>query len=167
MSNTLKKDGYFTKFNLISAYYHINVHPDYHKFLCFHWTFSDGKTRYFIYTVLVFGLSSASYVFTKVMRQLLTPWRLKGMKVLFYLDYGFNIASVQHLCRTNTQTMIGDIESAGYLINYEKSELTPKQIGIWLGVPINWVRTMFFVPPDKIKKLKERLTNVCTTFKAS
>ena len=64
----LQPGDYFTMFDLISAYYHINIHPDFYQYLGFHWTFPDGKVRYYVYTVLVFGLSPASYVFTKVMR---------------------------------------------------------------------------------------------------
>ena len=85
-------------FDLVDAYYHINVHPDFHQYLSFHWIFPDGTTRYYVYTVLVFGLSTATYVFIKVMWPLVTHWRLKGLKVIFYLDDGLNITSGQQIC---------------------------------------------------------------------
>ena len=167
VTDILQPGDYFTMFDLISAYYHINIHPDFHKYLGFHWTFPDGKVRYFVYTVLVFGLSPASYVFTKVMRPLVTHWRLKGIRVIFYLDDGFDNASSHQACKRNTAVIIECLESAGFLINYEKSALTPKQIGVWLGFQIDSTKMMFFVPPKKVEKLKVHLSEVCNINRAS
>ena len=54
VTDLLEEKDYFSIFDLVSAYYHINVHPEYHKYLGFRWTFKDGTNRYFAYTVLVF-----------------------------------------------------------------------------------------------------------------
>ena len=45
---------------------------------------ANGK-RYYVFTVLPFGLSTACYVFTKVTRPLLRLWRVK---VVMYIDNG-------------------------------------------------------------------------------
>ena len=167
VADILQANDYFTVFDLVSAYYHINIHPDYHKYLGFHWTFRDGSTRYFLYTVLVFGLSTACYVFTKIMRPLTTHWRLKGFRILFYLDDGFNIAPDQTSCGSSTKIVTECLESAGFVINYEKSELEPKQIGEWLGFEIDTRKMTFSVPQKKIEKLRQRLTNTWTNGFAS
>ena len=91
VTDLLEQGDHFTIFDLVSAYYHINVHPDFHKYLSFKWTFRNGQTKFFQYQVLVFGLSTAGYIFTKVMRCLVKHWRSKGFRALFYLDDGFNI----------------------------------------------------------------------------
>ena len=161
VTDILQPNDFFTTFDLVSAYYHINIHPDYHKFLGFHWKFRDGSTRYFQYTVLVFGLSTACYVFTKIMRPLITHWRLKGFKILFYLDDGFNMAQGHPLCDQSTRTVTQCLESAGFLVNYEKSELDPKQTGEWLGFEINSQEMTFVVPQRKIDKLKQCLADLC------
>ena len=101
------------------------------------------------------------------MRPLVTHWRLKGIRVIFYLDDGFDNASSQQACKRNTAVIIECLESAGFLINYEKSELTPKQIGVWLGFQIDSTRMMFFVPPKKVEKLKVHLSEVCNINRAS
>ena len=62
----LSEEDYFTTVDLSSASIHIETHPEYRKFLAFEWTFEDGSTKYFKFFVLLFGLSSACYVFTKV-----------------------------------------------------------------------------------------------------
>ena len=45
-------------FDLKSGYHHVDVFPDHRKYLAFSWDFGVGP-RYFQFTVLPFGLSSA------------------------------------------------------------------------------------------------------------
>ena len=65
-------------FDLKSAYHHIDICDDHVKYLSFKWCFGSGKYRFFAFQVLPFGLSSAPYIFSKVMRQLLKHCRSKG-----------------------------------------------------------------------------------------
>ena len=79
---------YFFTFDLKSGYHHIDIHPEHQKFLGFHWVFEDGTSRYFVFKVLPFGLASACYVFTKVLRPLIKRWRGKGIPSILFLDDG-------------------------------------------------------------------------------
>ena len=65
---------------LRSGYHHVDIVPHHRKYLGFEW---GGK-----YFVLPFGLSTAPYVFTKLLRPLVGLWRGKGHKVILYLDDG-------------------------------------------------------------------------------
>ena len=53
------------------------------EYLGFEW---GGVTYTFV--VLPFGLSSAPYVFTQIMRPLVCLWRSKGIKAIVYPDDG-------------------------------------------------------------------------------
>ena len=68
LSGMLNKDDYFTTFDLKSGCHHIEIHPENRNFLGFELTFKDGSTRYFRFCLLPFGLASACYVFTKILR---------------------------------------------------------------------------------------------------
>ena len=57
-------------------------------FWVFSWVFS-GSVRYFCFSVLPFGLSSAPYVFTKCLRPLVKFWRFNGVKIVVFLDDGY------------------------------------------------------------------------------
>ena len=62
------------------------------------WTFTKStkntlalggmKMTNFVFTVLPFGLSTACYCFTKLMRPLVRFWRSRGLKAILYLDDG-------------------------------------------------------------------------------
>ena len=60
-------DFMFT-FDLKSGYHHVEIFPEHRKYLSFAWTFSSGRTRFFQFSVLPFGLTSAPYLFTKLLK---------------------------------------------------------------------------------------------------
>ena len=76
---------YTASFDLKSGYHHIDVNKDFQKYLGFAWDFGNG-TRYFEFTVLPFGLSTAGYIFTKVLRCLVKHWRELSIKIVLTLS---------------------------------------------------------------------------------
>ena len=62
-SDYFKVGGYMCVFDLKSGYHHVDIHPDYHKYLGCSW-----QGRHYTYTVLAFGLSVAGLIFSKVVR---------------------------------------------------------------------------------------------------
>ena len=72
-------------FDRTSAYHHIDICDEHTKFLSFKWPSAKGVMKFYEFKVLPFGLTSAPYVFTKVMRQLVKYWRGSGHLTLVYL----------------------------------------------------------------------------------
>jgi len=60
------KGEYFFTFDLKSGYQHVDIHPDCWTYLGFSWRIADIHTFY-MFRVLPFGLSTACYVFTKLL----------------------------------------------------------------------------------------------------
>ena len=67
-------NGFMIKFDLKSGYHHLDIFPAHRKFLGFNWAFEDGVPRFFQFNVLPFGLSTAPYIFTKLLRPLIKLW---------------------------------------------------------------------------------------------
>jgi len=57
-----KNGNYMVKFDMRSGYHHLNIHSEHQKYLGFSWII-DGKQKYFIFTILPFGLCSAGHIF--------------------------------------------------------------------------------------------------------
>ena len=74
-------------FDLKSAYHHIEIFEQHKTYLGFAWE-KEGRTLYYQFTVLPFGLATAPYIFTKTMKVILTFWRSMGHKVIMFLDDG-------------------------------------------------------------------------------
>ena len=72
------------KFDLRHGYHHIDIFPEHQTYLGFSW-FYEGKLRYFVFTVLPFGLSVAPYCFTKIVRALVKFWSFNGIKIVVLL----------------------------------------------------------------------------------
>ena len=81
----LANEGYLFKFDLKNGYYHIDIfdfHQTYLGFTCD----INRATKNFVFIVLPFGVSSTSFVFTKVVH-----WRLHAVKTVCFLDDGLGI----------------------------------------------------------------------------
>ncbi len=91
MESYLDMGGFGFKFDITQGYHHIDIHVDFQKFLGFSWIL-DGVQNYFIFLVLPFGLTSAPYIFTKVVRVLVKFWRNVGIKICVFIDDGFGCA---------------------------------------------------------------------------
>ncbi|MEM9400707.1 MAG: reverse transcriptase domain-containing protein [Verrucomicrobiota bacterium] len=131
------KGVYAINFDLKSGYHHLDICPHHRTFLGFCWTFPDGVTRYFMFNVLPFGLSTAPYIFTKLLRPLVKVWRSKGIQCVVYLDDGIALESSCKEAEAASCMMKGDLEAAGFVINHEKSSWTPVQEITWLGIVWN------------------------------
>ena len=68
-----------------SSYYHIDIFESYQKFLGFSWYLK--VTKFFVFTVLPFGLTSAPFIFPKVVRPL-SNMRFNSVKITCFLDDG-------------------------------------------------------------------------------
>ena len=115
-------------FDLKSAYHHIEIFEDHTKFLAFKWLFPDGSCRYFEFQVLPFGLSTAHYVFTKVMRQLVKFWRSRGLMIVLFLDDGMGRCLSEEEAVIVSGIVLHDLKDSGFTINDEKSRWKPNQI---------------------------------------
>ena len=109
------------KFDLKSAYHHIEIHGEHRKFLSFAWHFEDTGYRYFQFCVLPFGLSSAPFVFTKLLKLFTTVWRKQGIPIAVYLDDGLGAGKNLLLAKSNSLTVHSDLLKAGFIINEHKS----------------------------------------------
>ena len=67
LSQVLQEGHWFFTWDLKSGYHHVDISVDHQKYLGFAWAF-NGVLRYFIFTVLSFGLSSVCSCFTKLLR---------------------------------------------------------------------------------------------------
>lgn len=131
-----QKDAYLYKFDLSSGYFHIDICPQQHTFLGFAW-----QEQFYRFTVLVFGICTGPYNFTKCLRPLVKYWRENGINVVLYLDDGFGMCLDKTQCIYESKFVKQSLIGAGFLINEEKSVFDPVQCLEWLG--IIWNSTEF------------------------
>ena len=154
-----EQGDFFITFDLTSGYHHVDIHPEHKKYLGFSWVFNNNK-KFFVFNVLPFGLNSACYVFTKLLRPYIKKWRGEGIKTIIFIDDGICGGDSFEYTSEITKIVINDLKAGGWDVNFEKSKLTPTQKGKWLGIIIDTRDTTFTVPPEKINKLMKNIKSI-------
>ena len=151
LSQVLEEGHWLFTWDLKSGYHHVDICLEHQTYLGFSWQF-NGVIRYFTFAVLPFGLSSACFCFTKLLRPLVKRWRFMGHNSFVYLDDGFG--SQPDKCSAAAAAVIQkkDLDSSGLLVNEDKSHWHPMQVGEWLGFVINTIAMIFQIPERKVEK---------------
>ena len=88
----LKKGDFVFTFDLKSAYHHIMIFEEHRHYLGFSWQ-NNSKIHYYVFNVLPFGLSTAGYIFSKVLREPVKYLRSTGARLLTFLDDGIGVGA--------------------------------------------------------------------------
>ena len=79
------RGAYMCSFELKSGYDHVEIFEGHQTYLGFSWKHSNSnQVKCYVFTVLPFGLSSAPYVFTKILKPLEKHWRHQGICVAVF-----------------------------------------------------------------------------------
>lgn len=125
----LNQPRWLAKLDLKDAYHHVLVHPEFRTFLAFRW-----GPKLFWFRAMPFGLSIAPAVFTGLMGFPLKNLREDKIFSIAYLDDWLIGADSEQECRRAVDKALRLFQDLGFLINRQKSVLTPTQHLTWLGV---------------------------------
>ena len=162
----LKKDSFMFSFDLKSGYHHIEIFEEHTQYLGFSWT-EKGITRFYVFLVLPFGLTSAGYIFTKVVRVPVRYWRSFGIKIVVYLDDGIGAVEGRDRCAEVAQFVKSSLEKFGFICNVKKSIWLPTQSMSWLGLVINTEDYTLKISQKRIEKVFSKIGCINSCPKAS
>ena len=155
------KDSYMFSFDLKSGYHHIEISQDHQTFLGFCWRAPDSNNEvFYVFTVLPFGLSTAPYIFTKLLKPLEKHWRIQGTCIAIFLDDGWAIVQDKEGCLLKAQTVRQDLYGAGFVVNEEKSVWEPTQILDWLGITWNSLLGTLRIVERRITKITNTIDRI-------
>lgn len=138
--------------DLKDAYFHIPINGQHHCFLRFMFR---GVVYEFV--CLPFGLSSAPWLFTKVLLPVLAFLRRQGIMVFAYLDDLLVLAASPEELATALEQVKATLESLGFLINIKKSEFTPTQRLVYVGGEFDTSEGLVRLPPRRCLALSTAL----------
>ena len=156
----VQKNDFFTSIDLSDAYFSVPIHTDYQKYLKFSW---NGQLLKFV--CLPFGLKSAPYVFTNILKPVYAWFRQQNIRCSYYIDDSINMNSLMDVCQTNTNVMVNTLQSLGYCINLKKSVLVPNQRILFFGFVLDSVAFMVFLPEEKVTKIRIKAEMLLSTEK--
>ena len=144
----LSVGDFLASLDLRDAYLHVPVHQSSQRFLRF-----CVEGEHFQFQALPFGLSSSPRVFTKVLAPLVGLLHAKGIQVFPYLDDWLISSSSFSKALSQTQEVCGLLERFGWLINQEKSHLTPSQELLFIGGVFNTMEGKVFLSKARRERL--------------
>ncbi|VDH98891.1 Hypothetical predicted protein [Mytilus galloprovincialis] len=130
-SQMFKKGDYCFTYDLRSAYHHVEIFESHKTYLGFTWV-KNRETKYYVFNVLPFGISTAGYIFTKVVRCIVKYLRNSGLKIIMYLDDGFGGADEISQAQETSIVVQKVLKASGFLIAEDKCNWTPSQNVVWL-----------------------------------
>ena len=161
-----KAGDFVFKFDLKSGYHHISIYKSHWKYLGFAWNVGR-EPRYYVFTVLPFGLATACYTFTKVVRPLVRYWRGQGLRAVVYLDDGIVAVEGKEAALRASEKVKEDLSKAGFVTHIGKSHWDPTRSIIWLGFELDLGEGKIKVPKAKLVGLQEILWNIKVEEKVS
>ena len=155
---SVSQDMWTTSLDLSDAYFHIPIAPCHRHFLRFAWM---GKV--YAFKALPFGLAIAPLVFTKIMQAPLGHLHSRGIKVHAYLDDFLVKAGTYQEVSLHTTCVRDTLLSLGFLISWEKSDLTPSQDFIFLGEHFRTLKGIVQPPEEKFNILCQKISVFLTS----
>ena len=136
------------KIDLKEAYFAVPISEPDKKYLRFRW---EGQTYQF--NCLPFGLSCASWVFTK---RVATVLREIGVRLVIFTDDILIMAQSETMLRDHVKGII----NLGFVINLPKSLLESRQSIDFLGFLVNSLSMELELPGEKIKNIRAEARKV-------
>lgn len=140
----ISENCYISTLDCKDAYFLVKIHEDSKKYLRFKF-----DSNLYEFNVLPFGISTAPYVFTKIMKPVAKLLRSKGYLSTFYLDDILLIGNTYDSCLQNINELARLLTSLGFLINMEKTDFIPKTFCRFLGFNIDSINMEISLPLEK------------------
>lgn len=145
----IAKGNYMASIDLKEAYLLLPVNENDRKYLRFQFEDLDSRITTYEFTSMPYGLSVAPRTFTKIMKEVMTYLRSRGFTSVIYLDDILCIGQDYNECLNNVRETIRLLKCLGFIINYKKSNLDPKQSCRYLGFIFNSLDMSIALPEDK------------------
>ena len=129
------KEAFMFSFDLENRYHRIEIFDGHQTYLGFSWKYGSSKfTKFYMFIVLPFDLSSAPHIFTKTLKPLEKRWRHQGICIAIFVDDSWAIERDRQACSSIAKAVKSDLGEAGFITNDEKSIWEPNQRIDWLGL---------------------------------
>lgn len=145
----ITKGCYMATLDLKEAYFLIPVRKSNRKYLRFYF-----NNKLWEFNCVPFGLCTAPWLFTKIMKPVMAKLRSQGYLSVIYLDDFLLFGDSYESCRENVKNTTKLLEELGFVINHKKSQMIPSQRCKFLGFIYDSNNMTLSLPPQKESKVK-------------
>lgn len=110
-----------------------------------------------------FGLATACFVFTKLIKQLVQRWRSLGIRCIPYInEFLFITSSTAEFTHVQAQ-VLGDFARAGFVLSAEKCQLQLSHVVKFLGFVIDTLTGVFRLTALQKAKLQDAISSALSS----
>ena len=153
LKDLVRKGDYFCKMDLKDAYLTIPLHEEDQKFLQIKW-----REKLYQFSSLCFGLASAPWAFTKLLRPVVSFLRKQGMRLIIYLDDILFLNQSEEGVEQDFLKAVRVLEACGFLVNFDKSIGKGTKIIEYLGLMVNSENLSLSLLSKKVEEIKKLCT---------
>ena len=113
-----------------------------------------------MFKVLPFGLTSAGFIFTKLLRVLIQHWHIHSLCIVAFFDDGLGAAASYEEAVHHIDKVFTDLVASGFVPNKEKCTWEPTEVLSWLGLVYDLIQQKIFVEESKLSKLEKFLDEI-------
>lgn len=155
----LRVGDWMAKIDIKDAYLHMSMHRSIRHLLRF-----SFLHHLYEFTSLPFGLTSAPLAFTKILKVPITFLRIRGVRILAYLDDIIILGSSPSLVQQHVSLTIKVLSLCGFVLNTKKCVLTPSTSLRFLGITIDSSTHVLKLPSDKVQAIVGECKQAITHF---
>ena len=156
--SSIRDQEWAVSIDIKDAYLHVPMNRAVRRYLRF---VVNRKTYQFV--CLPFGLSTSPREFTKLLRPVVQLLRDQGVKLHVYLDDWLIRADTPDQALEHAELTIRVLQHLGWIVNFEKSDLTPSQVFDFIGMHFD--TSSFTVAP--LPKMRLKVQSVLEHWRAS
>ena len=150
LRDLLQPNDWLTKIDLKDAYFAIPIHQQDQNLLRF-----SVAGQHYQFTCLPFGLSSAPWAFTKILKPATTLLREQGVRLIQYIDDILIMADSRQKATEHTLALKYLLTNLGFTIHPDKSITLPTQRLEFLGMVVDTTLMQLQAPGEKIRKIRQ------------
>jgi len=135
IKDMVQPGDWLAKLDLKDAYFLVPLHQNHQKYLQFYW-----QGTLYQFQCLPFGPSCAPRTFTKMMKPVVAFLRERGIRLIIYLDDLLVLCNCPHILMSQVSFIKDLFQALALLINDKKSQLTPTQDIVFLGLRVSKIQ---------------------------
>ena len=149
----IDRNDWMCALDLSCMYHHVKLHPSMWQYFGFQIVDENGEEIYFVFTVLMFGVKTAVYIVTRLLKPLKIYLHSLAIRFSCYIDDSRIIAKSPELASFQIKFVKRCFELLGWNVNEAKSEMTPTQNLFYLGFYTNTVEMKYYSAHWKLNEI--------------
>ena len=117
---------------------------------------------FFLWNVLFLGVADAVFIFTALLKPVRAYITNLGIRSLVYLDDVFTLGQSLEQAKENRDRAVDVLNKAGFIVSQLKAEGPSNRIK-YLGLDICSSQLAFFIPEQKVEKIKSEVSALLQT----